>query len=142
MAHPEDLARRALELTDAQDWPGREALLSSDCEFVSPAGTLHGPAATTAYSAPFVGVFPDARHQLDLVAAAGDVVLVEGMWVGTHQGPLVTPDGEVPATGRPITLRFAATFQVRGDLISAVHIYYDQLTFMAQLGLLPQPQAA
>jgi ketosteroid isomerase-like protein len=142
MAHPEDLARRMLELTDRQDWPSREALLTEDCELVTPAGPLRGRAATTAFSAPFVGAFPDARHGIDLIASARDTVVVEGHWVGTHTGPLATPGGEVPATGRAIDLPYAVTMRVSGDLVASMHVYFDQLAFLAQLGLVPQPQAA
>ncbi|MGH8917731.1 MAG: ester cyclase [Actinomycetes bacterium] len=137
-----ELASRILELTDAQDWLGREALLTPDCEFMTPAGIAQGPAAVTAYSQPFARAFSVSRHNVDLIVATDDVVVVEGVWVGTHDGPLTTPDGDIPATGRPVSLPFTAIFQVSDDLAGSVHIYFDQLSFMAQLGLIPQPQAA
>lgn len=142
MAHPEALARRALDLTDRQDWAAREALLTADCEFVTPSGAMHGPAAMTAYSEAFLGAFPGARHQADRIACEGDVAVVEGVWVGTHEGTLVTPDGEVPATGRTIRLPFVMILVASGDLVASLHVYFDQLSFLGQLGLLPQPQAA
>jgi predicted ester cyclase len=142
MERPEDLARRMLELTDRQDWAGREALLAPDCDVLTPTGARRGPAATTAYSKPLVAAFSDAYHRVDLVVASGDVVAVEGAWVGTHTGPLVTPDGEVPPTGRSIELPFAATVRVSGEIVTSMHVYFDQLSFMAQLGLVPQAHAA
>jgi predicted ester cyclase len=142
MARPEELARRMLELTDRQDWSGREALLAPDCDVLTPAGALRGRAATTAYSKPLVEAFSDARHRIDLVVAAGDVAAVEGAWIGTHTGPLVTPDGEIPPTGRSLVLPFAATMRVQGDHVTSMHVYFDQLAFMAQLGLVPGNQAA
>ena len=142
MTRPEELAQRLLELTDRQDWPAREALLSPDCDVLTPSGALRGPAETTAYSKPLVGAFSDARHAIDLLAVAGDTVVVEGAWIGTHTGPLVTPDGEVPATGRTIHLPFAATMRTSGEHVTSMHVYFDQLSFLAQLGLAPQPQAA
>ncbi len=36
--------------------------------------------------------------------SSGDLVVAEVRWRGTHTGPLATPDGEVPATGRSIDL--------------------------------------
>ncbi len=142
MAHPETLARQMLELTDLQDWPAREAILTPDCVVTTPQGILRGPGETTAFSKPFVGAFSDARHSIDLVVSSGDDVVVEGVWVGTHTEPLVTPDGEVPATGKTINLPYVATLRASGDRIASLRLYFDQLTFMAQLGLLPQPQAA
>ena len=142
MNRPEELAMRVLELTDQEDWTGREALLTPDFDFVAPNGSARGPAATTAYSRPFVGAFPGAHHEVDLVVAHGDVAAVEGRWIATHSGPLPTPDGEIPATGRTITLPFTATLRVRGAQLASLHLYFDQLGFLAQLGLVPQSEAA
>jgi hypothetical protein len=142
MGSAEDMARRMIELTDRQDWAGREALLSPDCDVLTPAGALRGRAATTAYSKPLVDAFSEAHHRLDLVAAAGDVVVVEGAWLGINTGPLPTPAGDVPPTGRSIVLPFAATMRVSGDHVTSMHVYFDQLGLMAQLGFGPQSQAA
>lgn len=142
MGSPEELARRMLELTDRQDWAGREALLSPDCDVLTPAGAIRGRAATTAYSKPLVAAFSEAYHRVDLVATDGDVVVMEGVWLGTHTGPLATPGGELPPTGRSIVLPFAVTMRVSGDHVTSMHVYFDQLGLMAQLGLVPQAQAA
>jgi predicted ester cyclase len=142
MAHPEELARRILEVTDAQDWAAREALLTADCEFVTPIGPMRGRASTTAYSAPFALAFPDSRHEIALLTGAGDVVLVEGVWTATHLGVLETPQGPVPATGRSVASPFVVVMRASGDLMASLHVYFDQLAFLAQLGLLPAPQAA
>ncbi len=142
MASPEELALRMLELTDRQDWAAREALLTPDCDVLTPAGPLRGRAATTAYSKPLVSAFGDARHRVDVLVACEDIVAVEGAWIATHTGPLQTPDGEVPATGRSLNLPFAAILRVAGDQVRSMHVYFDQLAFLAQLGLVPQPQAA
>jgi hypothetical protein len=37
---------------------------------------------------------------------------------------------------------FAMILRARGDLAESIHVYFDQLGFMAQLGLVPQAQAA
>jgi hypothetical protein len=142
MNNPEELARRMLELTDQQDWAGREALLSPDCEILTPMGRMRGRAASTAYSRPLVSAFSDARHQIDFIARADDVVVVEGSWLGTHTGVLETPDGGIPATGKSISLPFLATVRTSDGFVTALHVYFDQVAFMAQLGLLPQARAA
>ncbi len=142
MEDPKELAKRMLALTDRQDWAGREALLSPDCEVLTPMGRMRGRAASTAYSKPLVGAFSDARHEIDFIAAAGDVVVVEGSWLGTHTDVLQTPDGEIPATGKSIALPFLATVRTSDGLVTALHVYFDQVAFMAQLGLLPHRRAA
>ena len=142
MSNPEDLIVRALELTDRHDWAGREALMTPDCEFVMAGVTLQGPAATTAYSKPMMAALPDATHHLDLVVSSGDVIVAEGTWTGTHTAPLATPNGEVLATGRTVRLSFAMVARVLDGRIASMRVYLDQLAFLGQLGLVPQPQAA
>lgn len=142
MADTKELARRILELTDRHDWAGREALLTQDCEFVTPSGAAKGPAATTAYSVPFTVAFSGDHHGIELLASAGDTVVAEGTWSATHTGPLATPAGEVPATGIAVRLPFVVVLRTAGDGVASMHVYYDQLSFMAQLGLIPEPQAA
>ncbi len=142
MNRSEALARQFLELTDRRDWPAREAMLTPDNEFVLPFAVLRGPQAATAFSEPFLSAFADGRHHVELVVASGDVAVVEGTWIGTHTGPLPTPDGAVPATGKVISLPFAMLVRVQGDLLASEHVYLDQLAFLAQLGLVPTPQAA
>jgi ketosteroid isomerase-like protein len=65
----------------------------------------------------------------------------EGIFSGTHTGPLATPAGDVPPTGKPLRLAFADVFVIRDGLIVEHHIYYDQVAFLTQLGLMPAPDA-
>jgi ketosteroid isomerase-like protein len=55
---------------------------------------------------------------------------------------MVTPDGEIPATGASLRLRVANVWRVADGSITAYHIYFDQLEFMSQLGLLPDDAQA
>ena len=55
--------------------------------------------------------------------------------IGTHTGVLKTPNGDVPATGRGVKIRWASIYQVRGEELLAEHLYFDQNEFMTQLGL-------
>jgi len=49
-----------------------------------------------------------------------------------------TPEGTIPATGKRLTLRGADAITVRDGLIRSHRVYYDQLGFMTQLGLVPE----
>jgi carboxymethylenebutenolidase len=53
-------------------------------------------------------------------------------------GAMQTAAGEMPATGRTVSLPFVTAFQVRGDRITQHHAYWDQMTFLVQLGLVPE----
>jgi len=59
-------------------------------------------------------------------------------WTATMTGPLTGPLGSVPATGKPVVLSGAAVCQIRDGLVSQYTQYWDDLSFMQQLGLLPK----
>src|SRR4051812_34243727 len=68
--------------------------------------------------------------------ARGDVVAVEWVYSGTNSGPLATPDGVLPPTGRAVTLRGASFLRFNSaGLIVEEHRYYDRSSFFQQLGL-------
>jgi ketosteroid isomerase-like protein len=75
-------------------------------------------------------------------AESGDTAINEWSASGTHQGPLETPEGTIPATGKQITIRGCDVVTVRDGRITSHRAYFDQLSFMAQLGLLPEEAAA
>jgi steroid delta-isomerase-like uncharacterized protein len=58
---------------------------------------------------------------------------------GTHDGPL----GPFPATGRPFTLALCELWHVDADgRVVGGDLYYDQVSLLLQLSLLPQPSSA
>ena len=59
--------------------------------------------------------------------------------VGTHDGPL----GTFPATGKPFTLPLCEMwhFDSSGRVVGG-DLYYDQVSLLMQLGLMPQPASA
>lgn len=66
-------------------------------------------------------------------------MVVEGRFIGTHAGPLASPDGDLEPTGASVDLRFADIVRVEHRQIVSYHTYYDQLGFLTQLGLMDQP---
>jgi predicted ester cyclase len=61
------------------------------------------------------------------------------VFVGTHTGPLVLPDGaELPPTGKRVEVSGMELVRVRDGKIVVDNLYYDNLAVAAQLGLLPQ----
>jgi hypothetical protein len=72
----------------------------------------------------------------------GLTVVSENVLAGTHTGPLRTPQGEVPATGRRVESHGIAVQRVRAGLVESEHLYFDQLDLLAQLGVLPEPAKA
>ena len=53
-----------------------------------------------------------------------------------------TPQGEIPPTGKTIDLHFCDVFQVSGGKAIAHRLYFDNVEFLSQLGLMPAPAAS
>ena len=70
---------------------------------------------------------------------AGATVVCRFTVAGTHDGPL----GPLPATGRPFALELCELwhFDPSGRVVGG-DLYYDQVSLLTQLGLLPQPSSA
>lgn len=82
---------------------------------------------------------PDAQTHLDSIVAEGDIVVTEHHGGGTHTGPLPTPAGVIPPTGKTIALKFAEVFEMRNGKIRVMRAYWDTMTLLRQLEVVPAP---
>jgi steroid delta-isomerase-like uncharacterized protein len=84
----------------------------------------------------FKSAFPDIQIQHTRVFASGDCVAVEARWSGTHTGPLVTPAGTVPGTGKRVeSARICEIMQFRNGRLVQLTNYQDFGSWLRQLGL-------
>lgn len=85
-----------------------------------------------------VNAFPDGQIEKVRAFGQGDWTIAELAFTGTHTGPLPGPGGEaIPATNKPVRLPYAVVSKFEGGEVTEEHEYWDQLGFMAQLGLAP-----
>ncbi len=134
------LAARFYESFDRSDIDAAVSAFSDELETTDPGmGTVHGLEPFREYLATLKRAMPDARAVIDQMHEADDTIVVEGRFVGTHTGPLATPDGDVQPTGAHVDLRFADVSRVRNGRIVSYHTYYDQLGLLTQLGLMGDP---
>ena len=115
------------------------AAFAADAEDVDvPSGTtLHGPDGHQRIALFFAENFPDMRVELTNAFATEDQVTLEGAWCWNDTGPLYLPSRALPRMWRLGKLRFCSIFQIRNGKIASHHAYYDMLTQMEQLGLVP-----
>jgi predicted ester cyclase len=90
----------------------------------------------------FFTAAPGAHIAGNRYLESGDTIVVEGAFSGDHTGPLMTPMGEIPPTGRHFDFTFCDIFQVREGKAYNHRLYFDQAEFMTQLGLMPAPPGA
>lgn len=142
MASAREISDRYTDLINAHDADGIGALFAEDGVFTEPAGEFRGREAIVGYWRGMLEAFPDMKVRDDFKAEARDSAFNEWSVGGTHSGPLETPEGTIPATGKRVTLRGCDIVAVRDGRIYEQRAYYDQLSLMTQLGLVPAGAAA
>lgn len=143
MGSAREVGDRAVEAFNAHDETRMRALYAENAVFEAPGDVrLEGPDAITAYAMGWLNAFPDARITVHTDLEAGDRVVHEFTFEGTHEATLASPAGDVPATGRRLVGRGVEVLRVEGDKIVEDHLYFDQVQVMTQLGLMPEPAGA
>jgi steroid delta-isomerase-like uncharacterized protein len=83
--------------------------------------------------------FPDAKFQPQLLLVNERNVLGVSLIVGTHEGPMKTPMGEIPATKKKFgTLLYQRLAFNDENKVTEEWVYLDPATMMGQLGLSPK----
>jgi hypothetical protein len=139
-----ELFVEAMRRTDAGDIDGFIAMQAPDCAWITPNGELHGHDELRAWLSPWLSGFPtERRHELTRVDERDGTIYAEGVFHGVNAGPMETPEGTLPPTGRTVAMPFAIFGEADAEagVAHRIRIYYDQLGFLGQLGLLPEPAA-
>jgi predicted ester cyclase len=97
-----DLAKELYRSIDSADFDRAQALISPRCQ-ICLGGKQLDLGSWSAFGRMFMTAFPDGRHVFDLMEAAGDFVLSNGYFTGTHTQEFQG----IPATGRVV--KFSAT---------------------------------
>ena len=137
MAANADLARRVHEAWNERDFDFIAEATAPDgtITIVGSGDTFEGIEGSRAYNEMWAGGFPDGVVTVDRVIESGDYVVVESTGRGTHTGTLVTSMGEVPATGRSLTLELCDVMEFKDGKVQSQKTYFDTGSMMAQLGL-------
>ncbi len=85
----------------------------------------------------FKAAFPDIHVDIQDMFGDGDLVGSRGMFTGTHRGEFMG----VPATGRPVTIKYLDLWRIRDGRFVETWVQMDMLGLMQQLGVVPAPAA-
>jgi steroid delta-isomerase-like uncharacterized protein len=142
MASAREISDRCSELINAHDAAGIGELYADDAVFTEPAGEFRGREAIVEYWERFFAAFPDIGGEDTFKAESGVTAINEWTFGGMNTGPLESPEGTIPATGKKVTIRGSDALTVRDGRITNHRAYYDQLALLTQLGLVPETTAA
>lgn len=121
----------------ALDLDGIYLALDPGCVAQVPGATLDGRDAIRGWMKSFFDAFPGIKHDVGPLSASGDTASAELRVHGIQTQPMITPQGTIPATHRPIELQVKNTLQIRDGAITKLKIDFDGGDFMRQLGIGP-----
>ena len=140
MGEAKQVLEQAIEYWNAGDREAWSTLYAEDVVYEAPGGQRIAGLADLEekYFDALLTAAPDRASRDVVLVADREYVVEQARYVGTHTGPLRTPDGaEVPPTGKQFDFPFVGIFRVQDGKIRYIRIYYDQLELLTQLGLIP-----
>jgi predicted ester cyclase len=143
----EQIIRRAYELAEKVDIKGWVESFTPDGTFTdaSVGVTYRGPDGPTGLGKTvevYAKAFPDMHRELFRFFSVGDVVVVELALQGTHKGPLPTPMGILPPTGKRMDAPCCDVFRLVNGKIQSFDCYPSGTVIFAQLGVLSNIEGA
>ena len=132
-----ETARRLYQTITDHDPEAGAALVADDAEWTDvPTGqTYRGKEGWRQQYHFWLGAFPDGQVEITNLVDGGDWVVIEYTGRGTNTGPLLTPEGELPATNRSVELPFCDVSHFSDGKFAGGRSYYDLASMMTQLGL-------
>ncbi len=131
----------AIEAANAQDWDRYMGYYAENAVFYSTDGgePREGRNEVRDSDRALASALPDFHLELLRSFSEDDWVCAEYILKGTHQGTLISPDGnEIPATNRTLRIQVCRVYRVENHKVKEVYEYYNQMQQMAQLGLAPE----
>src|SRR5262249_54508367 len=117
---------------------GFAEVLADDVVFAAP-GRMRGEgkAACAEFFGSWFAAFPDAHVEVHSIHIVDDVAVEEGTFTGTHNGVLRGPAGDIPPTGRSVSVAYIQVLRFRDGKHVSFNLMFDRLLMLEQLGLVP-----
>ena len=131
-----DIAKAQIVAYNQKDWNAVTAVLAPGCVYdeVATHQRVQGVNDILTAWRGWATALPDSNASFDHVSVSGNTVTLELTWRGTHNGPLQTPGGPLPPSGRKIEIRACQVVDVADGRVQAVRHYFDMATMLQQLG--------
>lgn len=83
----------------------------------------------------FLAAFSDLHFDIEWRVQAGDTTVTVWKGEGTHDAPLVTPKGTIPATGKRGVVRGVLITTLRNGKVAREDTFWNVLDLLTQLGV-------
>ena len=124
--------------TDPQWLEKIVASISDDCDILDVPSRmmLVGKEGMQLFLSTWTTAFLDCTFSVTNMVVTENQVVVEFIGRGTHTGTLYGPAGEIAPSGHKLVLRYCIVHRIQDDQIVELHIYYDALSLLQQIGLI------
>lgn len=131
------LARAVYQAFNSRAYADATGLATEDVEvtLVPLARTTTGRDGFREFMASWATMASDVRVDLDRCHSGEGFVVNEITGSGTHDGPMMTPGGEIPPTGKPFEIKGVEVWELRDGQLARIRNYPDIVTLMGQLGV-------
>jgi hypothetical protein len=131
---PETIARALFDSLSTGDFSTWEAQLAPGFTASYPGlRGSHNRAEALAFNQVFPVAFPDLRFTISSSARSGDTVYLTWTGTGTQSGPLASPDGVLPPSGRRGSVTGVMVATIRHGLIVREETYWNIPDLIGQL---------
>lgn len=116
------------------------AVVADEAEwFMVPFGrTSHGPEGYRDHWGLWTTACPDCQIETHELIPSPGYVVAEFSGRGTHTGPLRTPKGDLPPSGKKVDLKICDVIRIRDGKSYGSHVYFDMLSVLRQIGIVPE----
>jgi steroid delta-isomerase-like uncharacterized protein len=131
----ERIVREHMESENTHDFDVTLATFAEHPRYeIVPTGEIYdGAAEVSRYYEETRTAFPDQRNELIALHHADDSVIAEFWLRGTHEGEF----RGIPPTAKSFECRMTAFFLFEQEKLVCERVYFDTITILSQLGLVP-----
>ncbi len=130
------------EVWNQQKLDVADELFAADHQSPSAPGLPAGPAGVKAIAGMFLAAFPDLKVEVEIEIAEGDLVGGRLRQRGTHTGPMASPTGTIPASGKPVNFTEVAMLRIADGKVATSWYWTDMIGLLTQIGVIAAPPAA
>jgi predicted ester cyclase len=136
MSKSEDLVRRYYDAFNSRNYEAYASVFTRDCVLTAPGVSVKGVDAMRQFDRAWIESFPESRLEVLHMVTTGKLVAA-AIWFhgGPQRGPLATPNGTVPPTGKSISVPGCVVFELEGDQLRAQRLLFEADLVGIQLGL-------
>ena len=131
-----ELVQRYFEAGERDDLEAWDEICSA--EMVLDAGMgdpIRGLGGVKTFTARFHSAFSEMFLTIHDLIAEGDCAAARWTSGGVHSGPLMSPGGEIPATGKRVAMNGMSFLRVANGRIIEERVQADIMGMMQQLGV-------